>query len=86
MLLGRWFVDTRRCSALLSGRMKRVDEAEPVPQARREKLAADDLARRRNIAERDPANVMAVRFFGQEMTDRLVRALWGGDRLLLRPS
>ena len=63
-----------------------VDEAEPVPQARREKLAADDLARRRNIAERDPANVMAVRFFGQEMTDRLVRALWGGDRLLLRPS
>ena len=63
-----------------------VDEAEPVPQARREKLAADDLARRRNIAERDPANVMAVRFFGQEMTDRLVRVLWGGDRLLLRPS
>ena len=63
-----------------------VDEAEPVPAERRGQLAADDLARRRNIAERDPANVMAVRFFGEEMTDRLVRALWGGDRVLPRPS
>ena len=63
-----------------------VDEAEPVPMERRERLAADDLSRRRNIAERDPANVMAVRFFGQEMHDRLVRALWGGDRMLPRPT
>lgn len=63
-----------------------VDEAEPVPAERRDQLAADDLARRRNIAERDPANVMAVRFFGEEMTDRLVRALWGGDRVLPRPG
>ncbi len=63
-----------------------VDEAEPVPQQSREQLAADDLLRRRNIAERDPANVMGVRFFGEEMTDRLVRALWGGDRTLPRPT
>ena len=63
-----------------------VDEAEPVPAERRGQLAADDLVRRRNIAERDPANVMAVRFFGEEMTDRLVRALWGGDRVLPRPG
>lgn len=62
-----------------------VDAAEPVAPERREQLAADDLARRRNIAERDPANVMAVRFFGEELTDRLVRALWGGDRDLPRP-
>ncbi len=63
-----------------------VDEAEPVPQERRARLAADDLLRRRNIAERDPANVMGLRFFGKEMTDRLVRALWGGDRVLRRPA
>ncbi len=63
-----------------------VDEAEPVPPEQRGRLAADDLTRRRNIAERDPANVMGVRFFGQELTDHLVRALWGGDRLLPRPT
>ena len=63
-----------------------VAEAEPVPRERRQQLAADDLARRRNIAERDPANIMGVRFFGEEMTDRLVRALWGGDRVLPRPA
>ena len=62
-----------------------VDAAEPVPEERRAQLAADDLTRRRNIAERDPANIMAVRFFGEELTDRLVRALWGGDRQLPRP-
>lgn len=62
-----------------------VDAAEPVPEADRAALAAADLATRRNIAERDPANVMGVRYFGQETTDRLVRALWGGDRELPRP-
>ncbi|GAA2211628.1 hypothetical protein GCM10009850_070880 [Nonomuraea monospora] len=63
-----------------------VDEAEPVPEGERAALAAADLAVRRNIAERDPANVMGVRYFGQELTDRLVRGLWGGDRTLPRPS
>ncbi|SEG54859.1 Red chlorophyll catabolite reductase (RCC reductase) [Thermomonospora echinospora] len=62
-----------------------VAEAEPVPEDERAALAATDLAIRRNIAERDPANVMGVRYFGQETTDRLVRALWGGDRELPRP-
>ncbi len=66
--------------------LKHVDEAAPTRPDRREALADDDLARRRNIAERDPANIMGVRFFGTEMTDRLVRALWGGDRLLARPG
>ncbi|MEV6968226.1 oxidoreductase [Hamadaea sp. NPDC051192] len=62
-----------------------VDEAEPVPAADRAAQAELDLAIRRNIAERDPANVMGVRYFGQETTDRLVRGLWGGDRTLDRP-
>ena len=63
-----------------------LDEAEPTRPDRRALLAVHDLTRRRNIAERDPANVMGVRFFGEAMTDRLVRALWGGDRLLGRPG
>ena len=49
-------------------------------------LAADDEAIRRNIAERDPANVMGDRYFGAETTQRLVRALWGGDRGCPRPE
>ncbi|MCM6771924.1 oxidoreductase [Nocardia sp. CDC159] len=63
-----------------------VDAAEPVPAAERPALAARDLAIRRNIAERDPANVMGRRMFGDELTDRLVRGLWGGDRVLERPA
>jgi hypothetical protein len=62
-----------------------VDEAEEVPLDERAALAESDLATRRNIAERDPANDMGDRFFGREMTDKLVRALWGGDRELPRP-
>ena len=63
-----------------------IDDAEPVAPADRPALAARDLAIRRNVAERDPANVMGVRFFGQETTDALVRALWGGDRVLAGPG
>ena len=57
-----------------------LDSAEPTPVKEREALAERDLLTRRLIAERDPANPMAVRYFGQEMADRLVRNLWGGDR------
>ncbi|MET7962713.1 oxidoreductase [Micromonospora zamorensis] len=63
-----------------------VDEAEPVPAEERAALAETDLRIRRNIADRDPANVMGVRYFGEETTNQLVRALWGGDRVLPRPS
>lgn len=73
-------------AAKLDRWMAHVDAAPPVPQDRRAALAERDLAMRRNVAERDPANVMGVRFFGEEMTERLVRALWGGDRQLPRPS
>ncbi|WP_122816834.1 oxidoreductase [Nocardioides pantholopis] len=62
-----------------------VDEAERVPEEEQAALAATDEAIRRNIAERDPANVMGERFFGPEMTQDLVRALWGGGRVLPRP-
>ncbi len=61
-----------------------VDEAEQVPAEEQAQLAANDLLTRRNIAERDPANEMGERFFGPEMTNTLVRALWGGDRQLPR--
>lgn len=63
-----------------------VDEAQPVLAEEQPALAAADLAMRRNIADRDPANVMGVRYFGEQETERLVRGLWGGDRTLPRPS
>jgi hypothetical protein len=63
-----------------------VDEAEPVPVEEQAALAATDLQIRKNIADRDPANVMGVRFFGEETTEKLVRGLWGGDRVLPRPG
>ena len=62
-----------------------VDEAPIVPEDERPALRARDEAVRRNIAERDPANVMGVKYFGEEMTKDLVSALWGGTRELPRP-
>ncbi|MEH2043265.1 red chlorophyll catabolite reductase [Nostoc sp.] len=59
-----------------------VDAAEPVPEDAREALASRDLALRRISAERDPGNKFAAQMFGSELTDRLVRSLWGGDRIL----
>ena len=63
-----------------------VDEAEPVAEAARPALAARDLHMRRTIAERDPANALAVKLYGEAMTDELVGTLWGRDRKLARPS
>ncbi|AFY34610.1 red chlorophyll catabolite reductase [Calothrix sp. PCC 7507] len=59
-----------------------VDGAEPVPEQERAALSERDLIVRRAIAERDPDNQIAARLFGEEMTDKLVRSLWGGDRIL----
>lgn len=59
-----------------------VDEAETVPEEAREALAERDLIMRRAIAERDPGNQNSVRQLGAELTDKLVRSLWGGDRIL----
>ena len=57
-----------------------VDAAEQTPDADRADLAQRDLMVRRYVAELDPANVLAVRYFGQEREEALVRQLWGGDR------
>jgi hypothetical protein len=59
-------------------------EADPVPAAERAALAARDLAVRRNSAEGDPANIVVQRMYGAALTERLVRALWGGDRTSAR--
>ncbi|MCO5197195.1 MAG: red chlorophyll catabolite reductase [Anaerolineae bacterium] len=61
-----------------------VDSADPSPVADRPAIAQRDEYIRRTVAERDPANAIAVRLFGQEMTDRLIRTLWGGNRTLPR--
>ncbi len=63
-----------------------LEDPELVPEDQREAMAERDLAVRRNVAERDPANEMGVRYFGQETTDALVGALWGADRQLPRPG
>ena len=63
-----------------------VDAAEPVPEAERAALAARDERIRRTICERDPANVVADRLFGEELTAHLVETLWGGTRTLPRPG
>jgi hypothetical protein len=59
---------------------------DPTPAAEQAALAARDLFIRRTIAERDPANVLADKMFGGDLSNRLVRALWGGDRVLPRPG
>lgn len=62
-----------------------LDEAPPVPVGEREAMAARDLLVRRTTSERDPANVIAERFFGEELTAELVGQLWGHRRVLPRP-
>ena len=57
-----------------------IEEAELVPEDARAALAKRDLFLRRTSAERDPGNQLAVQMFGPELTEKLVRALWGGDR------
>jgi hypothetical protein len=57
-----------------------IDQAPPTPDADRPVLSQRDQIVRRAIAERDPDNQIAVRLFGSDMTEKLVRALWGGDR------
>ena len=72
---------------------RRVDEwlahleiGDPVAVADRQAMSERDLILRRTVADRDPANVIGERFFGREMTEALVRALWGGDRVFPRPD
>lgn len=61
-----------------------VDAADPMPEAERTALAKRDEFIRQTICERDPANIVAEKLFGKELTDRLVATLWGGTRTLPR--
>lgn len=56
------------------------DEAESVSEDHRPALAQRDLQMRRISAERDPGNQMAVKLLGSDLTNTLVRGLWGGLR------
>ena len=63
-----------------------VEKAPAVPLAERPALVARDESIRRAIAERDPMNALVERMYGAELTAKLVKALWGGDRALPRPA
>jgi hypothetical protein len=57
--------------------LKWVDEAEAMPEDARAALAERDLFLRRSSAERDPGNKLAAQMLGTELTNKLIRALWG---------
>lgn len=58
-----------------------LKEAEPVPEDMRAALAERDLFVCRTSAECDPGNKFAVQMFGTELTNKLIQALWGSDRI-----
>ena len=62
-----------------------VEKANVVPSTERASLAARDESIRRAIAERDPMNALVQRMYGPKLTAKLVKALWGGGRVLPRP-
>ena len=62
-----------------------IDDATAVAAAERPALSERDLHIRRTITERDPANVVVEKLFGEDLGRRLVRQLWGADRQLPRP-
>lgn len=53
-----------------------VKEAETVANDQQVQLAERDLQIRRISAERDPGNALAVKLFGTELANQLVRSLW----------
>ena len=62
------------------------DKSAIVAEADRPAQAARDEFIRREIAVRDPMNALVERMYGQELTAKLVDALWGGRRELARPA
>ena len=56
-----------------------VKDAPATAEADRAALARRDVFVRRTICERDPANVIAERLLGKDLTDALVRVMWGAD-------
>lgn len=63
-----------------------VKQAEPVPGDRQTILAERDLLMRRITAERDPGNALAVKIFGAELADQLIRSLWSKEHNATMPS
>ena len=63
-----------------------LDKSAILPEAERLAQAARDERIRREIAERDPMNALVQRMYGPDLTDKLVKALWGGGRVLPRPA
>jgi len=63
-----------------------LENPESVPVELQAAQAERDLYVRRQIAETDPANSLAERLLGKPLTERLVKSLWGGDRVLPRPG
>lgn len=57
-----------------------VKDAPPVAPSRRRALARRDTFVRRTVCERDPANIVAEKVLGPELTDKLVRVMWGAER------
>lgn len=62
-----------------------LDSATLISGAESRAISDRDLLIRKTITERDPANVVVEKLFGQQLGRRLVRQLWGGDRQLPRP-
>lgn len=71
---------------LLQQWLVNVDKSAILPESERPAQARRDEFIRREIAERDPMNEMVQRMYGTELADKLVKALWGGDRVLPRPD
>ena len=63
-----------------------VDKSSVIAPGQRPVQAARDERIRRAIAERDPMNALVERMYGPVLTAKLVKALWGGDRALPRPT
>ena len=66
--------------------LKWVDEAPLTAPEDRAAIAERDETIRRNICERDPANNLGDRLFGEEASAAMVATLWGGTRTLPRPG
>ena len=63
-----------------------LEQAPQTPVEQRAAIARRDEQVRRNICERDPANNLGDRLFGEQVTADMVATLWGGSRTLPRPQ
>ena len=63
-----------------------VEKSAVLTGARRAAQAKRDEFIRRSVAELDPMNALVQRMYGPDLTAKLVKALWGGDRALPRPA